>query len=105
MAREKAFLIDGRQAAVNQQIGGFDKGQFFSHLGDVKAAIAQDALVAVNVGDGTGAGTRILITVIKGYAAGLCMQIGDVDRALLLGSRDQREFILVAVDDDFCCLP
>ena len=48
---EPLFLFEVGQVAVIQQIGGLQEVGFASEIGDVVTAIAQDALVAIDIGD------------------------------------------------------
>jgi hypothetical protein len=52
----------GRQLAVDQQVGGLDEGAFFREFGDVIAAVAEDALFAVDEGDGALAGAGVAVS-------------------------------------------
>jgi len=61
----------GRQRAVNQQIGHFYKFAFCGQIGDIVAAIAQNAFFAVNKGDVAGAGAGVTEARIIGDQARL----------------------------------
>ncbi len=93
--REQVGKIDelgaAGQVAVDQQVGGLDEGAFGGQLGDVVAAVAQDALLAVDEGDGALAGAGIAIAGVKCDAARLIAQGGDVDAHFTFGSDDGRE--------------
>ncbi len=46
-------LFGGRELAVDQQVGDLEVGRLFGELLDRIAAVSEDALLAVDVGDGT----------------------------------------------------
>ncbi len=50
-ADELGLLLCGWQLAIEQQVAGFQVVRFFSQLLDRVAAVQQDAVVAVDIGD------------------------------------------------------
>ena len=50
-ADELGFLLCGRQFAVQQQISGFKVVRVFGQLFDRVAAVQQDTVVTINIGD------------------------------------------------------
>ena len=55
---EFAQLLVGGEFSVDDEVGGFDKTGFDGQFLDGDAAVTQDALLAVNEGDGAFAGAR-----------------------------------------------
>ena len=49
----------GREFSLHDQIGRFEIGRFFRYLLDRVSAVPQDALLAVDITDGTAAGGRV----------------------------------------------
>src|SRR5262249_25608982 len=84
------------QMAVHQEVGDLGETRRLELL-DRIAAVAQDALVAVDEGDGALARPGVAVAVVKSDRAGLRTQRSDVDADLALAADDQREFEIVAV--------
>ena len=80
-AKRRTFF-GGRQLAENQQHGHFDKRTALGQLFDGEAAVAQDALFAVDEGDGRLAGAGVGVAGIKGQKPHVLFQGGDVDAHL-----------------------
>ena len=70
-----------RQVAVDDQIGRLDEIGFLGHLLDGDAAIAQDALVAVNEGDVADARAGVAVAVVNGDVAGVRRAGADTSTA------------------------
>jgi hypothetical protein len=70
-SENSASWAAGGQFAVDDQVGGLDEGAFFRQFRDVVAAVAQDALFAVDEGDGAFAGAGVAVAGVEGDAAGL----------------------------------
>ncbi|MNH94192.1 hypothetical protein D3C73_468080 [compost metagenome] len=68
-ADELGLLFCGRQFAVEQQIAGFQVVRLFSQLFDRVAAVQQNAVVAVDIGDLRLAGSGRHETRVKGETA------------------------------------
>src|SRR5204862_136415 len=101
-------LGGGRQLAVQQQIGGLQERALFRELLDGIPAVAQNPLVAVDVGDGAAAGRRVHEGGVVAHQAEVVgrrldlPQIGGADRPLL-----NRNLVTLAgaiVDDGKCVL-
>jgi len=76
---EVRLLGGGRQFAVEQQVTGLEEVAVFRQLLNRKAAVEQDAFVAVDVGDfGFAAGRRGKAGVV-GEAAADVIELGYVD--------------------------
>lgn len=71
---------------------------------DRDAAITQDALVTVDVGDCGRAGTGIAVAIIKGDVACAVAQHADVDRQFILDSLDDREIMGLSIQFDATCM-
>ena len=90
-------LLFGRQLAEEQQIGHLQKGALLGQLLDGVAPIAQDALVAVDIGDLALARSRVVVARIVGHHAELfgvdldLAQVDSLDRVVL-----DRHFVLGA---------
>ncbi len=93
-------LLFGGQSAPDHQPGGFDEGAVLGQLLDRDAAIAQDTLVAVDVGDGGLAGTGVAIPVVQGDVARAVAQRADVERQFVFGSLDGREIMKLSIQFD-----
>jgi hypothetical protein len=93
---ELGVLLGARQFAVQQQVGDFEERALLGELVDGIAAVEQDALVAVDVGDlGLAAGGRGEAGVV-GELAGLGVELGDVDHARADGACHHGEFVRAA---------
>ena len=97
---EARELIAGGEAAEDQEPGDFDEvgccGKFFN--GD--AAVAEDAGVAVNVGDGGLAGAGVAVALIERDVSGVGAEFGDIDSAFAFGARDDGVFVGFAIDNN-----
>ena len=99
--RETPQLGAGGQLAHDDQVGHLDEGGFLRQLLDGDAAVAQDALLAVDEGDLALAGTGVAVAVVQRDVAGLVAQRGDVHRALLFGAFDNRKLAALSVQYQF----
>jgi len=84
-----------RQAAEDQQPGHLHKVGFVGELFDRDPAIAQDALVPVDIGNCTLAGRRVAQTRIVGNHAELIAELADVNRHLAIGRHQSGQFDLL----------
>ena len=75
-----------RQFAVQQQIGHFDKSRLFRQLLNRVTAIAQNAFVTVEGGNGAVAARRRYKAWIVGKHLGLAVQTGDIDGVRTFGA-------------------
>ena len=78
----------GRQFAVDQQVADLDERRLLGELLDRVAAVAQDARVAVDVGDGALGGGGVDEAVVEGGVAGLGQQRPQRDAVGPLGGVD-----------------
>ena len=89
---QASYCVLGRQLAVDQQVGDLEEGGLLGQLLDGVAAVLQDALVAVDVGDGAAAGGGVDEAGVVDRQAGLrprrtdLAQVGGLDGAV--GDRD-----------------
>ena len=85
---ELVQLFLGRQFAVDQQIADLDEVRLLGELLDRVAAVAQDARVAVDVGDGALGGGGVDEAFVEGGVAGLGQQRTQRDAVGSLGGAD-----------------
>ena len=76
---ELRLFLGGRQLAVQQQIGDFEKIALFGQFLDRIAAVHQNAFVAVDIGDARPAGGSRHEPRIISEATGLRIKFADVD--------------------------
>ena len=94
----EALELGGRrQLAVDQQVADLGEGGVLGDLVDRVAAVAQDPLLAVDKGDRARAGARVAVRRVVGDGAGGAAQRGDVDSDLVLGADEDRELVLLAL--------
>ncbi len=90
------LLSDG-QLAVNQQVAHLDEiavlGQDFDRI----AAIPQDALGAVQVGDVAGHATCVHIPFIERDQARILQQRRNIQRSLILRAHDHGQFVIAVI--------
>ena len=79
------------QAAEDQEPGGLDEGRALGELLDGDAAVAEDALLAVDEGDLARAGAGVAEAGVERDQAGLGAELGDVDGQLAFGPLDDRQ--------------
>ena len=94
---EVGFLRRGRQLAVKQEIAGLEKVAVFGQIGNRIAAIEQDALVAIDIGDFGLAASRGREAGIVGENAGFGVELAHIqhfraDRAVV----NRERIVLVA---------
>ena len=95
---EVGLLLRGRQFAVEQQITGFEKVAVLRQVIDRIAAIEQNALVAVDIGDlGFAAAGRREAWVV-GEDAGFGVELADVDDFGADGPLVNREGVTLVAD-------
>ena len=79
-----------RQFAVDQQVAHLQVGRTFRQLLDRISAVAEDAGIAVDVGDGRGGRSRVRVTRIERDEAGGGHELGDIEpRDPFGGPRDR----------------
>ena len=98
LAAEPIELLAGRQLAPDQQVGDLQEGRALGQLLDRIAAIAEDALLPVEEGDGAGARAGVAVAGVVGDEPGLAAQPPDVDRVVTLGAAHQRQLHLPVAD-------
>ena len=90
LLRKSSSCVGGRQLAVDQQVATSTKSQFAAELLDRIAAVAEDALFAVEKRDGAGRRAGVHVAFVERDVAGLGPQLGDVDGRLVLRCRRRR---------------
>jgi hypothetical protein len=85
---EVVKLLSRRELAPDQQVGDLEEGRALGQLLDGVAAIAQDALVAVDIGNRRFAAGGGAITGIEGEIPQLGVQTADVQRGVAFGTFD-----------------
>ncbi len=101
---EVVELVGVGQVAVHQQVRDLKKIRFFGEFLDGDAAIAKDALLAVDECDRALAGTGIRVAGIQGDAAGFRSKPTDIDGAFAFAARDHGKLDGLVTDAEFCCL-
>ncbi len=91
LSAEVCELAGGGEFAVEEEPGGFDEVGVFGELFDGVTAVAEDAFVAVDEGDGTFAGAGAVEAGVHGDGAGLAEQFGDIDGCFVFGAADDGE--------------
>ncbi len=95
---EPRQLRGRRQLAVDQQVADLGEGGLLGELLDRVAAVAQDALLAVDEGDRARAGAGVAVAGVEGDGTRSAAQRGDVDADLVLGADEDRELVLLALE-------
>ncbi len=99
---EALVLVGIRQFAEDQQPRDFHEVRIVGKFFQRDAAVAQDALVAVDVGDFAGTAGRVAVSGIECRQAGLTAQARDVDGAFALGTFYHRQGVRCSIDGQFC---
>ncbi len=102
LAVELGELGGGGQVAVDEQVADLGEGGLLGDLLDRIAAIAQDAALAVDEGDGALAGAGVAVAGVVGDRPRLRAQRADVDADLALAAHRHRQLVLFAVEDQSC---
>ena len=92
-------LRGGGKFAVDEQVSGLDEGAFLRELGDVVAAVLEDAFFAVDEGDRALAGTGVSVARVERDAAGFCAKRADVDSDFSFRSNDGGQHERLAIND------
>ncbi|GAA3062234.1 hypothetical protein GCM10020000_51890 [Streptomyces olivoverticillatus] len=87
---ERRQLVDRRQLAVDQQERGLKEAAALGQLLDRVAAVAQDALLAIEVGDRGFVGSGVAIAGVQGHQTGLGAELADIDALVADGAVDHR---------------
>ena len=95
---EPGQLVALRQPPEDQQPGRLDEVGLGGELLDGDAAVAEDALLAVDEGDGAAAGAGVAQRRVVGDQAGLVAELGDVDGPLALGPLEDGQFDALIAD-------
>ena len=97
---EVGLLRGGRKFAVEQEIAGLQEIAVLGQLLDRIAAIKQDALVAVDIGDLRLAAAGRGVAGIVGEHPGLGVELADIDDGGTDRSLVDRERVLLVADDE-----
>src|SRR5207248_4118804 len=98
VAGELGYLRSCRQIPIEQEPAYIEVIAAFDELIDWIAAIEQDAIVAVDIGDRRAAGAGLAKRRVVGPAAGLLAQAPGIDHRRAEGRFEERQFgALVAV--------
>ena len=98
---EIGLLRGGRKLAVEQEVAGLEEIAVLRQLLDGKAAIEQNAFVAVDIGDLGLAAPGRGVAGIVGEHPGLGVELADVEDRRADRSLVDRERPLLVVDDQF----
>ena len=85
--RKLVQLLGVRQLAVDQQIAGLDEVATLGDHLDRVAAVAQNALFAVEKRDGAGRRAGVDVPLVERDVAGLAAQLGDVEAPFIFRCR------------------
>lgn len=91
---EDGELVDRGQLAVDQQGGHLKEGGALGQLLDRVAAVAEDALLTVEIGDGGFIGGGISISAVQRHQTGLGAELPDVEALVADGAVDHRVGVL-----------
>ncbi|EKX66764.1 hypothetical protein STRIP9103_03230, partial [Streptomyces ipomoeae 91-03] len=91
---EAGELVDGRQLAVDQQVGDLQEGGALGQLLDRVAAVAEDARLAVQIRDGGFIGGGVPVTAVQGDQTGMGPELPDVEALVADGAVDHRVGVL-----------
>ena len=101
---EGAVFVLGRQLAEDQQPGYLKEVGSVRELLDGDAPVAQDALFAIDKGDGALATAGVAVAGVEGDQTAVGTQPGHVYGAFAFGTLDQGQFIAVVADEKGCFL-
>ena len=96
LSLKSSSSVCGGQLAVDQQVGDFEERRVLRELLDRVAAVAQDARVAVDIGDGGAAGRGVDVAGVERGVAGSGEQLSDVERRGSLGGGLDRQLLVAA---------
>ena len=96
---ERGQLVGARQLAVDEQVGDLEERGLAGQLLDRVAAVAQDALVAVDVRDLGLARGGVHEAGVHGDQAGVAQQGRDDDAVVAVGGRHDGQVSRGSVDD------
>ncbi len=94
------FLAVG-QLVVQEQVGHLDEQAARGQVLDGVAAVQEQPLVAVQVGDRAAAGGGVLVAGVEHGVAGVLQEAADVDGPVALHPFDDRQLVASPVDDQF----
>ena len=94
------FLLAGK-LSIEQQIGDFHEAGLFGELLDRIAAMEQDTLAAINIGQAGFATGRRFEARIKGEQARLGIEFTNIDHIRANRARIHAIFMLIAIDREF----
>ena len=95
---EPIELLAARQLAPDQEVGDLEEGGVLGQLLDRVAAVAKDALLAVEEGDRARAGSGVGVARVVRDQPGRAAQPADVDRVVARGAAHDRQLGLGLAD-------
>ena len=95
---EPVELLPRRKLAPDEEVGDLEEGGVLGELLDRVAAVAEHALLAVEVGDRARAGSGVAVAGVVGDQSGLGAQAADVERVVALGAGHDRQLDLAVAD-------
>ena len=98
LGHEPIELLARRQLAPDEEVRDLQEGGVLRELFDRIAAVAEDAVFPVEVGDRARAGAGVAIAGIERDPPGLRSQGADVERVVALGARDDRQLDVTVAD-------
>src|SRR5260221_9375180 len=98
--RPERFAFDlVRELAVDQQVRRLDEVRVLGELLDRITAVAQDALLAIEIRDRARRRARVHVAAVERDVARLRAERLDVDRVLVLGTDDNGKFYFLATGE------
>lgn len=98
---EHGELVHGRQLAVDEQERHLEEGGALGQLLDRVAAVPQDALLTVEVGDRGFIGGGVAVAAVQGHQTGLSAELPDVEALVADGAVDHRVGVLAVAEPQY----
>ena len=90
----------GGQLAVEKKVCDFGECGMLGKLLDGVAAVAQDAFLPVDEGDGAPAGPGVLVALVQRDIAAGFAEAADIDGPLSLGPPHDRQLVLLSLENE-----
>ena len=94
---EASELFRSRELTVNQEPGGLGEGRLFGQVFDGVTSVAENALLAVHVGDGALGAARVQVAVVKRDKSRFLAEGTDVETMFVLGAFNDGELETLSV--------
>ena len=96
------FLVG--QVAIDEEVSHLHERCLFRQIFNGVTTVAQDPIFAVQVGDATLCGSRVLEPWVQGDVSRGATKLGDVNGLFIFRPSDDREFVFLSVQNDACGL-